>query len=340
MRKRAAALALVVMATGCARFDDRLADPFTPVPQIAGGAGQPQSPQAPPPPASSPSASPAPRAAGPCVDPDPNVIATCLDAPSAVVSVGDRTLAIDSGGRAVLAAENSEPEDFGRVETGGGRVVAVTPSPDFSQDGIVYALVAGGGGGRVERLAKGDTSRTVARVGSGSGGGITFVGDVLTVATGSELVRFPGYRGIGDAGSGEVVARDLGDARGLCASKGTAYVTTVGDRGASVRSGSTTVWTWPDQQTIGGCEAAEEALAVAVPGGERVDVLPLADGGIRGKPEPLAEHRYGRLTGVAATADGRLVGSTTNKDGGTPGRTDDRVVLLPKPTGGGGDSRT
>ena len=43
---------------------------------------------------------------------------------------------------------------------------------------------------------------------------------------------------------------------------------------------------------------------------------------------------------ITSIADGVLLAGTTNKAGGSPVPTDDRVVVLPQSGGGGGDART
>ncbi|MCT1513817.1 PQQ-dependent sugar dehydrogenase [Dietzia cercidiphylli] len=342
MRSLSLLVVLAVATAGCARFDDRLEAPFTPAPGPGMGAAPPSSPPGPPPPTSPPrpGEQDAPPETGPCVDPDPAVIATCLEPVVAVASLGERALVAESTGGVKIVSVDGPPEDFGRVDPRGGRVAAVAPSPDFAQDRLVYLLVVGDGPSRVERLARGDAPRTVAELAPAESGGLAFVDDVLTVGVGSELLRFPGFRGIGTADDPEVVARDLGRVSGLCTHGSDLYLSAVTDRGAVIRSADRIIWTWPDQRSAGGCAAAEDSLALALPDGERADALPLAGGAARGQPEALAEGRYGRITGLAAVGDGVLLGGTTNKRGGSPVPTDDRAVILPRTGGGGGDART
>ena len=340
MRSLPLLLVLAVAMSGCARFDDRLDAPFTPAPGPGAGAAPPSTPSGPPPaPSTPPSGEPGPPPeTGPCVDPDPAVIATCLEPAVAVAALGERAVVAESTGGVKIVSPDDDPEDFGRVDTGGGRVAAVAPSPDFAQDRLLYLLVVGDGPTRVERLARGDTPRTVAELAPADSGGLAFVDEVLTVGVGDELLRFPGFTGIGRADAPEVVARDLGRVRGLCVHGDDLFLSTVTDRGATVRTADRVVWTWPDQRTAGGCAATESSIAVALPDALRVDTLQTAGGAARGQPEPLAQDRYGRLTGLAAIGGGVLLAGTTNKSGGSPVPTDDRVVVLPQ-SGGGGDAR-
>ncbi|MBB1023516.1 MULTISPECIES: oxidoreductase [unclassified Dietzia] len=342
MRSLSLLVVLVMVTAGCARFDDRLEAPFTPAPGPGMDAGPPSTPPGIPPPTSSPrpDEQDTPPATGPCVDPDPAVIATCLEPAVAVAGLGERALVAESTGAVKIVSVDGPPEDFGRVDPRGGRVAAVAPSPDFTQDRLLYLLVVGDGPSRVERLARGDAPRTVAELAPAETGGLAFVDAVLTVGVGSDVVRFPGFRGIGTAQNPEVVARDVGRITGLCTHGSELYLAAVTDRGAVIRSADRVIWTWPDQRSAGGCAAAQDSLALALPDGERADTLALTGGAARGQPEPLAEGRYGRITGLAAVGDGVLLGGTTNKSGGSPVPTDDRAVILPQAAGGGGDART
>ena len=342
MRSIPLLLALALVVSGCARFDDRLDEPFTPVPGPGMGAAPPSQPPgaAPsPPPSGTGEPEPPPREEGPCADPDPAVIATCLEPAVAVAGLGDRALVAESTGGVRIVAPDTPPEEFGRVDPGAGRVVAVAPSPDFSQDRLVYLLVVGDGPSRIERLARGDTPRTVAELAPASSGGLAFVNEVLTVGVDGELLRFPDFRGIGRAEHPEVVSGGMGQIQGLCTHADDLFLSTVSDRGASLRTADRVVWTWPDQRTAGGCAATEGALSIALPDALRVDTVQTTGGAARGQPEALAEDRYGRLTGLTAIDDGILLAGTTNKDGGSPVPTDDRAVILPQ-SGGGGDART
>lgn len=343
MRLLALVFVVALAATGCARFDDRLDDPFTPAPPPGMGAAPPPSPPgvSPPTPSTSqPGAPEEPPETGPCVDPDPAVIATCLDPVTAVTGIGEQALVAEATGAVSIVAPDSPPEEFGRVDPGAGRVVALAASPDYAEDRLVYLLVVGDGPSRVERLAGGDAPKTVAELAPAPNGGLAFVDDVLTVGVGSELLRFPGFTGIGLAEDPEMVARDVGTIQGLCTHDRDLYLSTVTDRGAVARTPDRVVWTWPDQQSAGACAATGSSLSLALPDTLRVDTLPMNGGAAAGQPEVRAEDRYGRMTGLAVVGDGVLLAGTTNKNGGEPVQTDDRAVLLPDSGGGGSDART
>lgn len=334
MRTLPLVLVAALAVGGCARFEDRLDAPFTPAPPPGMGAAPPSAPPGPPPPSTSPRDG-APPEAGPCVDPDPAVIATCLGPAVAVAGLGEQALVAEDSGRVRIVSADADPEDFGRVDPRGGRVAAVAPSPDFDQDRLVYVLVVGDGPTRVERLARGDAPRTVAELAPAESGGLAFADGVLTVGVGPELLRFPGFTGIGRAGRPEVVARGLGAVRGLCVLGDDVYLSATTDRGVVARTADRIVWTWPDQRSAGGCAVTPDSLSVALPDAQRVDTLATSGGAARGKPEPRAEKRYGRLTGLTVVGEGVLVAGTTNTRGGTPVPTDDRVVVLPEASGGG-----
>ncbi len=340
MRSIPLLLALTLVVSGCARFDDRLDDPFTPAPGPGMGAAPPSTPPgaAPPPPTSRGDEPEVDPPAGPCVDPDPAVIATCLEPAVAVAGLGDRALVAESTGGVMIVSPDSPPEEFGRVDPRGGRVVAVAPSPDFTQDRLVYLLVVGDGATRVERLARGDTPRTVAELPPAESGGLAFVDGILTVGVGDQVLRFPEFRGIGRAENPEVVATGLGRVEALCTHGKELFLSTLSDRGAALRTPDRVVWTWPDQRTAGGCAATPGSLSISLPDAARVDTVQTQGGAASGQPESLAEGRYGRLTGLGVIGDGILVAGTTNKDGGDPVPTDDRAVILPQ-SGGGGDAR-
>ena len=63
---------------------------------------------------------------------------------------------------------------------------------------------------------------------------------------------------------------------------------------------------------------------------------PTAEGRFVGAPEAVLQNTYGRISGADLASDGMLWISTVNKDpGGSPGATDDRVIRIRPPSGGG-----
>lgn len=257
----------------------------------------------------------------------------------AVAGLGERALVAEATGGVHIVSVDGEPEEFGRVDPGEGRVVALATSPDYDQDRLVYLLVVGDGPSRVERLARGDVPTTVAELAPATSGGLAFDHDILTVGLDSEILTFPAFDGIGRADNPEVLVRGVGAIQALCTHGDELYLSTVTDRGVVARTPDVVIWTWPDQRSAGGCAATESSLSIAMPDAARVDTLPMAGGASRGQPEAQAEDRYGRLTGLAVAGDGVLLAGTTNKAGGAPVQTDDRVVIIPDSGGGGSDAR-
>lgn len=103
----------------------------------------------------------------------------------------------------------------------------------------------------------------------------------------------------------------------------------------------TEAWSWTDRPGVGGCVAQSDLLLVAEAAARAVFVLrPAQNGAFTGDPETLLQNRYGRLTAVAAAPDGLLWVGTTNKGaGGKVVPSDDRVIRI-QPPSGGGESRS
>ncbi len=83
---------------------------------------------------------------------------------------------------------------------------------------------------------------------------------------------------------------------------------------------------------------AAGAVAIALTDGRAVAVLTTdrETGSVSSAPAQLAQSLYGRLGDVTISGEGQIWASTVNKSGGEPGPTDDRVVKIPLPSGGGG----
>ena len=99
-------------------------------------------------------------------------------------------------------------------------------------------------------------------------------------------------------------------------------------------------WTWPDRPGVAGCVAQPGLLLVAQTSARSVFVLrPDDNGTFTGAPESLLQNRYGRLSAAATAPDGLLWLGTTNKgSGGKIVPSDDRVIRI-QPPAGGGESR-
>lgn len=101
-------------------------------------------------------------------------------------------------------------------------------------------------------------------------------------------------------------------------------------------------WTWPDKPGVTGCADWTDSVAVATSHGENVQNLPLTqDGSVGGEPQVTMDGdngpSYGRLGSLSQVSENVSVAGTVNKDGGKPGSSDDRVVLIVRqPSGGSG----
>jgi glucose/arabinose dehydrogenase len=89
--------------------------------------------------------------------------------------------------------------------------------------------------------------------------------------------------------------------------------------------------TWStDEASPSGMAYADGSLWVAALRGTRLWQIPLSGDGRVGRPIARFEGRYGRLRAVAASPDGTLYVSTSNKDGrGSPKKGDDRILVIP-----------
>ena len=91
---------------------------------------------------------------------------------------------------------------------------------------------------------------------------------------------------------------------------------------------------------MAGCVAQPGVLAVAQTGAAALYVLrPAQNGAFTGNPETMLAGSYGRLAAAAPRPDGLLWLGTVNKAGGKPVPSDDRVIRI-QPPSGGGESRS
>lgn len=361
----ACAATVLVALSGCARFDDSASTPFSPEPTFGAADVSPGDPSAPE------SSAPPPPPPGPCVDPDPAVIATCLDTLGGLVTLpggGAALVAERVTGAVVEVAPGTAPRPVTSIPVDpspGGGLIDLALSPTYAEDRLLYAYVVTPTDARVVRIAPGDVPKPVLTGiprGTGDvGGAVDFVGpSELRVATGSggdsaaaadpaslagKVLSIVDPRVDGSAVP-RVVMSGLGRAGDLCSDgTGSQWVTDGapdGDRLSRITPEGGVVgpvWTWPDRPGVGGCAAAPGTVAVAMSGARAVGVVPVdpETGSVPTPPALVAQDRYGRLRGATLGADGQILVSTTNKDGGVPTPTDDRVVIVQIPAGGGGN---
>ncbi|WP_032376994.1 PQQ-dependent sugar dehydrogenase [Rhodococcoides fascians] len=356
------------MLAGCARFDDSNSSPFTPAPEVGAAELQPTTPSEAPP-SSDPNAPPPPS--GPCADPDASVIATCLDTTGGLVALPDGQSALVAErrtGRIMEVAAGRTPLEVARIAvdgTGDGGLLDIALSPTYTEDRLLYALVTTPSDTRVVRLAPGDVPKDILtgipRGATGNRGSIDFYTPTeLLVLTGDngdpaaaqnpdslsgKLLRVTSLSPTSNPPRPQIALSGIGTAGDVCTDgAGNIYVTdrtAIEDRLQRIdKLGAvfSPVWTWPDRPGVAGCAAGDGGVAVALTTAKAVAALTTDanTGAVSAEPTLLIQDRYGQLNGATSSADGQILVGTVNKNGTEPGPTDDRVVKVPFPGGGGG----
>lgn len=332
-------------------------EPMVPLPGEPGQPPGPQGPQRQPPPPEG------------CTDFDPVVVATCLDPVSAVAVLpgGEAAVVAERATGRVLRVERGQPSTVIAtlpVDPAGGGLLGLALSPSYAEDELLYVYLATPADTRVVRVVPGDAPKPVLtgipRAASGNTGALALDGQgALLVATGDpagaavprslagKVLRIDPF-GAPAPGNTDptspVIAAGLRSPRGLCTDPvtGNTYVT---DRDGArdllfrVRPGQplgAAVWTWPGRPGVTGCAAAPGVLAVTLTDAAGLFVLRTTpEGAFTGQPRTVLQRAYGRLTAATLGPDGLVWMGTANKAGGTPVSSDDRVVRIPPPTGGG-----
>lgn len=370
--RRALAGLLLVVATllaGCATFPDDGARDWREKAEGRGELGGPPALARPDPPLQPPAPQRdqqqqggSPSAPPPCVDPDPQVVATCLGPVGAVavLPAGDQALVAERTTGRVLQVEKGEPP----------RVVATVPvdpatgltglvlSPGYAEDRLVYAFAGTPTDARVLRLAPGEPPKPVLTgIPRGPGGALAVDPDgSLLVATGAGPGPLAGkvlkIDTLGRPAPGNpdpaspVLASGLTAPGGLCVDPATRTIwatdrTPARDVLHRVGPGplGAPAWTWPDKPGVAGCAVLPGTVAVSQQGARALFVLRPGEGGsFTGDPKPVLTGTYGALAAVTLAPDGLLWLGTVNRDGGRPGGTDDRVIRIQPPSGGGGSA--
>ncbi len=324
------------------------------------GNGPPQAQQQPPAPVG-------------CHDPDPSVIATCLDPVGAIVVLpGDQAALVGerATGRILRVQQGKPPVEVARVPadpSGDGGLTGLALSPSYREDELVYAYVTTGSDNEVVRIAPGDRPKPVLSgipKGASGNSGALFTDSTggLLVATGNagspaaagdpaslsgKVLRIDGFgkpAADNPQPGSPVISSGLASPGGLCgAPDGSAYWVT--DRNAAqdalytVKPGrplGAPAWTWKDRPGVAGCVAAPNLVVVALANQSALySMRPAAEGGFIGQPAKVLDHsRYGRLSTTALGTDGLVWLGTSNKAGGQPTSSDDRVIRIPPPTSG------
>lgn len=152
----AALCAAVLVATGCARFNDAQSQPFTTVPEL-----KPQPSSTPPPPPPLP-ATPFPKAC-----PAPGVMQGCLESTSGLIMGVDSKTALvaeRTTGAVKEVSVSAEPKVKMVIPvdpSGDGGLMDIVLSPTFSQDRLMYAYISTPTDNRVIRIAEGDVPKDI-----------------------------------------------------------------------------------------------------------------------------------------------------------------------------------
>lgn len=327
-------------------------------------------PTPPPPGSSGASESGQPQAPTGCVDADPQVVATCLDPVGAVAVLPDSRSALvaeRATGRVLRVERGVDPVLVATVPvdpSGGGGLTGLVLSPAYVEDQLVYAYVTTPTDNRVVRIAAGEPPKPVL---TGIPRGSTNNGGALGVDTDGALLIATGDAGGDPAAAGSlagkllridtlgrpatgnpdpaspVLSSGLRAPGGVCTDPVTT-MTWVTDRTATqdvlhlVAPGAlpAPAWTWPDRPGVAGCMAQPGLVTIAQSGAAALFVLrPTDTGAFTGAPESMLTGVYGRLSAAALAPDGLLWLGTVNKAGGAPVATDDRVIRIQPPSGGG-----
>ncbi|MCE0764049.1 PQQ-dependent sugar dehydrogenase [Pseudonocardia kujensis] len=312
----------------------------------------------------------APQVPSGCDDPDPQVVATCLDPVGAVAVLPNGVSALvgeRATGRVLRVERGKDPVLVTTVPVdtaGGGGLTGLVLSPSYEEDQLVYAYATTPEDNRVLRLAPNEPPKPVLtgipKGPSGNGGALgTDVGNTLLVATGNagdpappptalngKVLRIDtlGRPAAANPNPGSpVLSTGLAQPGGICTDP-TSESVWVTDRAPSrdvlyrVAPGplGPAAWTWPDRPGVAGCMTQPGVVAVALTGGAALSVLrPADDGSFSGAPETLLINVYGRLNAATLGSDGLLWLGTVNKSGGKPVASDDRVIRIQPPSGGG-----
>lgn len=346
----------MLLAVGCARFNDAQSQPFTTEPEM----GQAPTSSEPPPP-------PLPAEPFPKECPAPGVMQGCLGSTSGLIMGGDSTSALVAErltGAVIEVSVSAEPKVktvIGVDATGDGGLLDIVLSPTYDQDRLMYAYISTPTDNRVIRIADGDTPKDILtgipKGETGNTGALIFTSPTtLLVLTGDAgnplLANDPASRAgkvlrieqpttVGQAPITTALT-GMGAGGGMCVdpADGTLYITDrtpTGDRLQRMDpdSGVSTVWTWPDKPGIAGCAALDGTVLVnLVETKQTVLVRQAPDtGAVTGEPEVMRQDDHGHAWALQLSPDGNVWAATVNKTYGDAMNLDD-VVFPVFETGG------
>lgn len=308
-----------------------------------------------------------PAVIGTCMDTVSAVAALPGDGRDPTALVGERKT-----GRILRVKMGTDPQVVATVPVDGstdGGLTGLALSPSYAEDQLIFAYVTTATDNRVVRIAPGDVPKPIITGiprGTTNNRGTLALDrrGALLLATGDagnqaaatnaqslagKLLRFDasGQPADGNPTPGSlVISSGLHAPGGICAAVDGSG-TWVTDRTAAqdvlyrLTAGkplATPAWTWPDRPGVAGCAASATGVLVVTSKAGNAQLLPMApDGSFSGKPQVSLEKDkgFGLLGGMDAVNEQVAVVGTVNKDGGKPGTSDDRAIVVTPPTGGG-----
>ncbi|BBX39384.1 hypothetical protein MSIM_08350 [Mycobacterium simiae] len=353
----AALCAVLLVATGCARFNDAASQPFTTAPEL-----KPQPSSTPPPPP------PLPPTPFPKACPAPGVMQGCLESTSGLIMGPDSKTALvaeRTTGAVKEISVSAEPKVKLVVPvdpSGDGGLMDIVLSPTYTQDRLMYAYVSTPTDNRVIRIADGDipkdiltgipkgaigntgallfSSPTTLLVLTGDAGNPALAADPKSLA--GKVLRIEQPTTVGQAPPTTALS-GVGSGGGMCIDPvdGSLYVadrTPTADRLQRITKTSevSTVWTWPDKPGVAGCAAMDGTVMVNLVNTKMTVALRLAPntGAVTGEPEVVRKDTHAHAWALRLSPDGNVWGATINKTAGDAEKLDDVVFPL-FPQGGG-----
>ena len=307
---------------------------------------------------------------------DDGIRATGLDQPATIAALPDGTALVGertSGQVTRVYPVKEMPQEPLYVVPGidsstGFGLVAMTPSPGYLENGLVYAYITTESDGRVISLNKSGVPKDIVTGLPKGAAAMTFGPDgSLLVATGGSGSEFAGkiltidhWGAPGPAAtSGIIMAPGVANPAGLCTDGANVYVVHGGTGSPGALSGNAVYLVAGESGDSGGiasamdplisysgetagaagCAATGVAIITAGTDSQSLATSVLGqDGSVTGDPTLSLTGMYGRLRALALDPinQGLWVG-TYNRDGvGTPAADDDKVLYIPPPAGGGG----
>ena len=353
----AALCALLLVATGCARFDDNQSQPFTTQPERQ----PPQTSKPPPPP-------PLPSNPFPKQCPAPGVMQGCLESTSGLIMGPDSKSALVAErvtGAVKAVSVNAEPKIKTIIPvdgSGDGGLMDIVLSPTYSQDRLMYAYISTPTDNRVIRVADDDIPKDILtgipKGATGNTGALIFTSPttlvVLTGDAGSpasaadpaslagKVLRIEQPTTINQAPQTTALS-GIGGGGGMCIDPvdGSLYIT---DRAPDADrlqritkdSKASTVWTWPNRPGVAGCAALDGTVLVNLINTKQTVAVRLAPatGAVTGDPDVVRQDTHGHAWALRMSLDGNVWGATVNKTDGDAEKLDDVVFPL-FPQGGG-----